>query len=254
VAVKKSQKSRKPLVPEAKVKPRAKGKRKKQARITWMACGFDVQLSNISGAAIAYDKTLDKFIGPVTMTKRWTKDDHYFTRLADCARSHEFVIDLMTSLKIVADLDEVFIAIEEAVSIGHFQRGVSQAMKQQTQISGALMGGLVRWGWQNVYEVNNVFWRQIVAADLEITTHYTKWSDPKMVKRFGCTPKNVGKFRAKEWVQDVHPEWNIPEFPDIIAGGPKPKDSKAKPLQADDRYSSLAIMEWMRREITEGRT
>lgn len=254
-------KKKRPKIP-AKPVPVAKGKanRKKGREIkpTWVACGFDVSMSSIAGAAFAYDKVLDKFIGPSLAVVRWQKDDHYFTRMKAAAMGSDIVHELLNGLKVIPESDEIYIAIEEPFPFGMVGRAQSAYLKQQAQISGALMGGFLRWGYWNIFEISNVWWRQVVAADLGITVHHSKWKDPKLVKRFNCKPDDTGKFRAKQWVEDCHPEWKIPDMPDIIESSqgkiPRPEDSKAKAVQCDDRYEGIAMAKWMANEIQEGRT
>lgn len=235
-------------------KPRKKNPVKKKRipqaggwkKVEWMCCGFDISLSSIAGAGIAFTSTR-KLVPPQTVMRRYEVEEDYFIRMETAARAYNFIHDLQTALKISVEPENVFIAVEEPWAFGTARMGVSQSMKQQAQITGSFMGGLLRYGFQNVHEINNVFWRQLVANDLGITIHKSKWS-----------PNGEGKFRAKQWVLERKNEegWNIPEFPDLIKRDgramPKPEDSRAKPFQSDDRYEALAMMEWMRFEIKKG--
>lgn len=225
----------------------------------WMVCGFDTSMSSIAGAAVGYDRTLKKFRGPEFVMMRWSKEDEYFDRLREAAKSHELVQVLQSNLGLMLNLDEIFIAQEEPVPYGMFNKGVSAFMKQQCEISGAFLGGLVRYGYANIWQINSMQWRQMVAHDLGITTHHTKWKDPKLAAEYNAKPSDSGKFRSKQWA--LHPAFHdgqifpneIPDWPEIIETKdgkiPRPEESKAKAVQCDDRYDALAIMEWLEREI-----
>ena len=245
-----------------KKKSVVKKKRRRQLKSPWMACGFDQSLGVVAGAAFAYDSTLDRTIGPVTISRRWAKDEDYFDRIHFLSKSHEMVQDLAAELAILIEPEDIFIAYEEPFPLGMVGRMESNSLKQQAQMSGAMVGGWLRWGYRNLYEITAHDWRSLVAAELGITTYHKKWNDPKLVApksfKFHCAPKDVGKFRAKQWVLDLHPEWGIPEWPDIIASSkhgliPRPEDSKAQARQSDDRYEAAAMAEWMSRELLKGR-
>ena len=247
------------------VKKKAK-KRISISKDSWLCCGFDVSMSSIAGAAIGYDGTLRKMVGPVTTIKRWTKEDDYYKRMVEASKAADFIHDLQRQLKTVVESECIYIAIEEPWAFGQVKSGFSNALKQQAQISGSFMGGLLRYGYLNLFEINNQSWRKLVADDLseflgeDITTHYTKWKDPKLCKRFHTAPTNTGKFRAKQWVEDIkNPRdgWNIPDFTDLISTSkdgliPRPDTSKAMAVQSDDRYEALPMMEWMVREMKRG--
>jgi hypothetical protein len=217
----------------------------------WAVMGFDVSMSSIAGAAIGYDETLKKFAGPNFIYLRWEKDDDYFSRLKEACNSQLLVEGLLQELGLILSMDEVFIAQEEPWPLGMIRGGLSNFLKQQAEISGAFLGGLVRWGYTNVSQMNSIRWRQMVAADLGITTHHSKWRSPELAARFNCKPADSGKFRAKQWA--LNPgyafmgafENEIPDWPDIISSKdgkkPRPEGSKAKGVQPDDRYDALAV-------------
>jgi hypothetical protein len=226
-------------------------------RVEWVAVGIDTSTYSISGAMIAmqYGK-----LTPVrTDVIRWGKGTDYFTRMRAAAMAHEFMIDLLGP-KVGAKLEEVYIAIEEPVSYGHMQRMQSQSIKQQIQIQGALMGGLLRWGYQNIYEIQANQWRKIIADDLGITIHKTKYNDADFLPLpdgFHVAKGAVGKFRSKQWAQEFHSDWDG-HWTDLIQHTKlgviaKPPESKAAGFQPDDRYDALAMMEWMRREVEKAR-
>jgi hypothetical protein len=249
-------------MPEKPRKKKSKVVKKKRRQIStkasWMACGFDLSLSSLAGAAFAYDKTLDKVLGPVTLALRWERNTDYFSRMSSLVKAHDFIHDLQSQLRVIIEPEDVFIAVEEPFPVGMIKQLESNSVKQQSQLSGAFLGGLLRWGFTNIYEISNLWWRQVVAEELGISIHHTKWRDPKMTSVFHCHPKDVGKFRAKQWVLEHHPEWGIPEWPDLINNKklgliPRPETSKAKGKQSDDRYEAIPMAEWMRRELLKGR-
>ncbi len=212
-------------------------------------------MSSIAGAAIGYDATLKTFKGPSFVYVRWEKDDEYFDRLGEANHAELWIGGLIEELGMMLDLKEIFIATEEPFPVGMVGRGgISAFLKQQAEISGAFLGGAMRWGYTNVAQMNSIQWRKQVADDLGITTHHTKWKDPALCKTFNCKPGNTGKFRSKQWALSYFgkgkgiPVWGneIPDWPDIIESKdgkkPRPEGSVAKAVQPDDRYDSLAIM------------
>lgn len=241
-------------------KPVSKKKAKQatpRQRVEWVAIGIDTSTYSISGAAIA--KQHGKISDVRTLVIRWQKGTDYFDRMSAAARGADFIHALLGPI-VGAECHEVFIAMEEPVSFGHLQRSASQSVKQQIQINGSFMGSLLKWGWQNIYEIQANQWRKIVADDLGITTHKSKYASAEYLPfpdDYVMLKGAEGKFRSKQWVEQFHPEWDG-KWPDLITHGqqgviPKPEDSKAKSLQPDDRYDALPIMEWMVREIERAR-
>lgn len=220
----------------------AKGKKKrKMKKPTWVALGFDLSLSSIAGAGFAYDGALRRSVGPSTALKRWTREDDYFQRIEYLAKPETIVHELIGGLKVQPELDQVYIAIEEPWPFGMQKRLESSALKQQAQISGAFIGGLIRWGWTQVFEIHNQWWKGIVADELGITTHYTKYGKG-----------TEGKMRSKEFCQKVFPD--LPDWPDLISHNKlglisRPEASKAKAIQPDDVYDSIPIACWMVDEL-----
>ena len=229
----------------------------------WMVAGFDTSMSSIAGAAIGYDKTLNRFRGPAFTITRWSKEDQYLDRLKQAAMSYETILDLQHLLGISLRMDEVFIAQEEPFPPhGQFMaRGTSGFLKQQAEISGAFLGGLMRYGFKEVWQVGNHTWRKVIADMLsengrDITIHHTKWKDPALCEIYNCKPADTGKFRSKQWAFDQFgispvlaqlgfPE-EIPDWPDLIHSAkghvPRPEGSSAKAFQCDDGYDALAVM------------
>lgn len=235
----------------AGVRERPRKKHAKRSSKTWMACGFDLSMSSVAGAAISYDGTLKKMLGPEFVMKSWEKNTHYFERITDCARAEDFIHELQTRLGVVAELDEIYIAVEEPFPTGMVKRLESNAIKQQAEISGAFMAGLLRYGYKNIFQISWWQWAQIVAEDLGVSIHHSKWNYKKNPFPLAPDGKGSGKWRSKEWALKID---GIPEWPDLINHHklgkiPRPENSKAKGTQPDDRYDALPICEWMRREI-----
>lgn len=237
----------------------------------WMVAGFDVSMSSMAGAAMAYDQTCDKFRGPAFIMRRWSKEDHYFERLKMAAKSHELILDLCAELKVVMACNEIYIAQEEPFPphSKFMMKGQSGFLKQQAEVSGAFLGGLLRYGYDQIWQIGNTTWRKVVADQIseatgeDVTLHPSKWNNPKLAEQYNCKPKDAGKFRAKQWALDVVGPWagqmnnvEIPDWPDIIEHSklgkiPRPEDSKAKAIQPDDRYDALGVMEALRLDIQD---
>lgn len=238
-----------------------------------MVAGFDTALSGIAGAAFAYDAGLKQMKGPVFIHYRFGPDDDYFERLKFVASAKDLMFDLTSALNVFLPLEDIYICQEEPfpAHTGFTKRGGGQSLKQQAEISGAFLGGLVKWGYTNIVQVSNQHWRQNVAAQIsestgeDVTIYPQKWKSGALASRFGCKPDDSGKFRVVQWAHDVWEPWiaqqggiEIPQFPHMITRDgrkiPKPEDSKAKPFQPDDCYDALAIADWLRvdQELTNG--
>jgi hypothetical protein len=205
-------------------------------------------MSSLAVAAVAYDSTLQKSLGPAFAIRRWVKEDHYFDRLLDCARSHELILDVQGDLRTTIEASDIYIAIEEPWPLGMAGRGKfqSSALKQQAEISGAVMAGLIRYGFRNIYQIHNTWWRKLVAEGLGITIGHRQWNHD-----------GRGKWRAKEWAL-LNPGYafmhvfdrEVPDFPDLILTSrgkiPRPDESHANPVQPDDRYDALAMAVWLK--------
>lgn len=225
----------------------------------WMLAGFDLSYSSIAAAAISYDAILHKHKGPVFYMQRWSKEDEFFDRLKFVAKAQDIIFTLMGELKLGnMPLDKIYIAQEEPFPVtGKFvQSGNSNRLKQQAEMSGAFLGGLLRYGYENISQMHNQTWRGVVAKDLGTTTYYKKWKDPALCAIYNCKPNDTGKFRSKQWaLGEQYSPFNvskIPDWPDIIESSklgkiPRPEGSVAKAVQPDDRYDALAIMraEWL---------
>jgi hypothetical protein len=264
--------------PQISSKPVARAKKKQAlARVPekpskgFGVFGFDISTSSIAGAALGWDAILNKWKGPAFLMRRFGPDDDYFSRLDIVANAHDLIHDLTADLGILLNMDEIWIAQEEPFpAAGSFmKRGISNNLKQQAEMSGAFLGGLVRYGYRNIFQIGNHQWRQVVAHGLtdlgthgEITIHHSKWRNAELALQVNCKPADSGKFRAWQWAHEVFEPWivqqggnPVPEFTHMIQSSkgkiPKPEKSKAKVFQPDDRYDALAIMDWMRAERLE---
>jgi hypothetical protein len=230
-----------------------------------MWAGFDISMSSLWGAAMAWDATTRKIKGPVFSGIVWTKDDHYFKRIKEAVSAHNFIHDMQAQLNVTPEMDEIWIAQEEPFPphSSFTRKGQSTALKQQAELSGAFLGGLLRWGYPLIFQCGNTQWRQNVARQLseetgqDITLYPQKWRDPQLAAQYNCKPQDSGKFRSQQWSFRVLEPWTvqrggneIPDFPPLVVGKtPRKEDSRAKAVQPDDRYDALAIMDWMRVEI-----
>ena len=254
-------------IPQNRQKRRVRKKKSNSKFPTTMISGWDVSMSSIAGAAVCWDATLKRWLGPEFILVRWNKDDHYFDRISEAVKSYELIHALQRQLKMGnCELENVFIAQEEPWPMGMVGKQQSQTLKQQAEISGAFLGGMLRHGFTNIFQIHNTWWRKVIADDLGITTHHSKWKDPKLAERFNCKPNDTGKFRAKQWALGIkfrsdmlgfEFQNEIPDWPDLIRTKdglvPRPESSRAKSGQPDDRYDALAIMKWMKNEVEKAR-
>lgn len=211
--------------------------------------GADLSLHSLALAALGWDEVLKEYRGPVFHVINWKGNDHYFDRIARLSKA-DYIYEPIAQMNMIVDSPQIYIAQEEPWPFGMANRGKgqSQTLKQQAEMSGAFLAGCLRLGFTNIYQIHNTWWRKIVADDLGITVHHTKWG------------KGIeGKMRCKEWSLDFNLAFEefrnpVPVWPDLIAdsknGGrmPQPENSRAKPLQPDDRYQALPMAVWAMRE------
>lgn len=198
---------------------------------SWAVAGIDISMATISGAMLIYDSVLDKMRGPGVFSVRWEKPVHFLDRLGQASRAHDFMLDLMhAAAPITLPTQNVWIGVEEPWPAGIVKRAESMWLRQQAQIQGAFMGGLARYGFTHVYEVNAQNWRKRVADDLGVKVN-----------------RDFTKFIVKEWAMDAY---GIEDRPDLIRHNTrgliaKPDTSKAKPVQPDDIYDACGLLAWM---------
>jgi hypothetical protein len=207
---------------------------------SWMVAGFDISMSSVSGAAMMYDGLLGKVRGPAVVNERWDREVHYFDRLRSAARAENFIHSLMSGLHgALVELDQVFIAVEEPWPMGIVKNAKSGWLKQQAQIQGTFIGGLVRYGFENIYEVNAQSWKKTVADELGVKVGQSK----------------EFKWVVKKWAIDTY---GLEDMPDLINHGklgliPKPVTSRAKPIQPEDIYDAMGLCAWMEATFLAGR-
>lgn len=196
---------------------------------SWACVGMDTSMSSIAMVSMIYDAVLDKMIGPTFRTIRWTEED-YFERLLQANRLEETMLVVVPSQYVT--MERTFIAIEEPFYYGAVKRGQSGWIKQQAEVSGAAKAGLLRWGWRNLYEINNQSW-------------YKTIRDEGHIVRKG----KEGKWDVKTWAIQA---FGLPDLPDLVQGKhgkiPRPESgygAKAKPVQPEDIYDAAGLCAWM---------
>lgn len=202
-----------------------KAKKIKSKKGSIIAIGFDLSLSSIAGCAKAKDTTLDKTLGPVWSSTRWTKEVSHFEKLKILSGAHEFIFDLENQLaSMIRSLDDIHIGVEELPA----RVMNSSRYREQAELFGAFVGGLLKFGYKNIYPVNVKQWQAMVANDLDMKAN-----------------KDFTKFHIAEWVEEVYDvAWTplIRTAKGLIA---KPESSNAKAEQPDDRVDATGIMEWV---------
>jgi hypothetical protein len=196
---------------------------------SWAVIGIDLSLTSLSGALMFYDAILDKLKGPILQSERFERSVHFLDRLAVVSRAENFIHSLMSEANCVGlDLNQVWIGVEEPWPAGIVKKAESGWLRQQAEIVGAFMGGLSRYGFVNVYEVNNSSWKNAIKEEVG------HWPD---------------KWDVKSWAIDAY---GVPDLPDLIKTSrglmPQPEKSKAKPQQPDDTYDACGVMAWMEQE------
>lgn len=202
---------------------------------SWGVIGIDLSMSSISGCMMGYDRTLRKTKNAAIHSVRWERNVHYFERLAFVAKAQDFIHDLMIAGRFhTLPAQQIFIGVEEPWPMGMVKKMESGWLKQQAEINGAFLGGLIRYGYVNIFQVNNQSWKNIIREDEGI--------------------RAPDKWDVKRWAISAY---GLPDRPDLIAHGtrgliPRPKESKAKAKQPDDVYDACGIMDWMRTEMEKG--
>jgi hypothetical protein len=202
-----------------------KGRKRQSYRL---CVGVDISLSSIALCAKSFDPITGNIYGPVWNATRWNKRDHVqWDKLKLLSDAHEFIFQLQNKLGgggVVRDIGQVHIGVEELPA----RVLNSNRYREQAELNGAFVGSLLKWGYEHVYSVNVKAWQSLVAADL----------DMKLGRDFT-------KFHVKEWVKEVYGK----SWKDLISSPngliTKPKTSKAKPAQPDDRVDATGIMEWV---------
>ena len=211
-------------------------RQKAAQRASWAAVGVDTSLTALSAVAVAYDGMRDAMIGPFWSEIRWMPEVDYFDRLGQAAKGHELIQSVLAKTWVL-DPTRIFIAVEEPWYFGATKRGQSAWLKQQAEVAGAFKGSIVRWGYTNIYEINNSQWRKAIRDD----GHDVR-KGPE------------GKWDVKDWAINA---FGLPDLPDLVksksgAKIPRPESgfgAKAKPVQPNDIYDAAACCAWMQNNL-----
>lgn len=217
------------------LRPQSKLRNDHVARKSWATIGIDTSLSSVAMVGVGYDAKLDKKVGPEHRTLRWDVEVEYLDRLHGAVRVHEMVQSILAVLWVI-EPDRVWIAQEEPFPFGMASRGKfkSEWIKQQCEVSGAVLGSLMRAGYVNIHQINNAQWKKVVRQD-------------------GFTIRAMndgGKWDVKEWAVKAY---GLPDLPDLVIGPgnvkiPRPasgKGANAKAVQPEDIYDAAACCAWM---------
>lgn len=205
---------------------------------SWAAVGCDTSMTSIAAVAVGYDGKLCKRVGPFYGEIRWMPEDDYFLRLAQAAAGFNMIHDMLAKMWVL-DPTRTYIAFEEPWFYGAVKQQQSEWLKQQAEIAGAFKGGLARYGYKNLYEINNSQWRAVIRRDgIKIR------KGPE------------GKFDIKEWAMLAY---GLPDLPDLVASRtgakiPRPESgygAKARAIQPNDIYDAAAVCGWMADQAEE---
>jgi len=157
--------------------------------------------------------------------RRWLPEDDYLKRLKDAAMGFQLVQEATRKFWLL-DPTDVYIAQEEPVPFGMKNMGW---VKQQCEVSGSFLGSCMRWGYTNIWQINNSQWKKTLRDE---GVEVRKMPD--------------GKFDVKDWAIVA---FDLPDFPDLISRGghkiPRPEGSRAKAVQPSDIYDAAACAAWM---------
>lgn len=226
-------------------------RQKAAQRVSWAAVGIDTSMTACSAVGIAYDGMSDKIVGPFYSEIRWMPEDDYFKRLGQAAKGYELVFDV-TRGAWVLDPAHIFIACEEPIFYGAVKANVGSFIKQQCEVAGSFKGSLVRYGFQNIYEINNSQWHATLRKD------GVEFINPRgMTDSQKNAAKLENKFKVKTWAIQA---FGLPELPDLVksksgAKVPRPETgygANAKPIQPNDVYDAAACAAWMQDMIETG--
>lgn len=231
-----------------------RGRQKPAQRATersWAAVGIDTSLTACSAVAMGYDAVTDKFKGPTWGEIRWMPEDDYYKRLGEAAKGHELVLDVLAHLWGVPPA-KVYIACEEPFHYGAAQRNIGAWLKQQAEVAGAFKGSLARYGFLNIYEINNSQWHATLRKDGVTFAPPVRGGTPAEKANRAW----ANKFVVKDWAIKA---FGLPEFPDLVksksgAKVPRPESgfgAKAKPEQPSDIYDAAACCAWMTDYVEE---
>lgn len=227
-----------------KVNPTFPGRQKRLQRpaaASWACVGIDTSMSAVSLCGMGFDAVLGRMTKVRYFDKRWTtEEDDYFQRLADAASTHKLMFDV---LPLGLEMNRIFIAVEEPVPLGMIgKRNMSGAwVKQQCEISGAVLGSLYRYGFENIFQINNAQWKAVIRKDGTVIRKMDEG----------------GKWDIKDWALKAY---GLPDLPDLVKSKsgskiPRPESgygAKAKAVQPNDIYDAAACLAWMQDHIETG--
>lgn len=216
---------------------------------SWAALGWDTSMTSIAVVGIGYDAVLDKHVGPAWAETRWMPEDDYFLRLGQAARAEKLALDVLNTLWVIKP-ERVWHAFEEPFHYGAVQRQIGSWVKQQAEVSGAVKGAIVRYGFKNLNEINNSQWHAALRKD-GVEFDKVPRGIPQGQKD---AIKLANKFKVKTWAME---RLGLPDFPDLVASKsgakiPRPESgfgAKARAVQPSDIYDAAAIAHWMRLEL-----
>lgn len=190
------------------------------------AIGFDLSLYSLTGCIKVDDRILGRVPDPSWISHRWEKGFPHNEKLKQLSKAHEFVLDLLYLSGAMIEHEHIYIGIEQ-FPISKFSKG--NRVREQCELIGSFMGGLLRYGYPNVTFVNPKSWQSLVAADL----------DKKL--------NELDKWDVKEWAIEVYdaPAWRDLTYHAKRGLIPRPKGSKAQSVQPDDRFDSTGVMEYV---------
>lgn len=212
------------------------------------AVGLDTSMTAVTAVCLGYDAKTDKIVGPTWGEVRWTPEVDYFVRLGQAAKTHDLVLDLLRELWVV-DPSRVWVAMEEPFPMGmlggrsaNFQASYA---KQQAEVSGAVKGSLVRYGFPNLIEINNSQWKKTLRQEGVEFAAVPRGSSQSAKAKIQL----ANKMRVKEWAVG---SLGMPELPDLVKSRSGAKilrpesgfGANAQAVQAHDAYDAAAVMAW----------
>jgi hypothetical protein len=149
--------------------------------------------------------------------------------------------------------ERVYIAIEEPWFYGAVKNAESAWLKQQAEVAGAFKGGLARFGYLNIYEINNSQWHATLRKD---GIEFGKAARGTPAKEKAAV-RERNKFLVKEWAMQA---FGLPDLPDLVRSKSGAKiirpesgfGAKAKAVQPNDFYDAAACAAWMQNAIESG--
>ena len=203
---------------------------------SWAAVGLDTSMTAISAVAVGHDALLDRRVGPVWRELRWMPDVACFVRRTDTAKSHDLILDLLAELSFIKG-ERVYIAQEEPFPMGMLGGKTFQAgfAKQLAEISGSMLGSLLRYGYRNIEQINNVTWKKALRVEYGV----------EVPRKF-----DAAKWVTKVWAME---QYGMPDLPDLVSSKsgakiPRPESgygARAKAVQPLDIYDAAGICAWM---------